>query len=184
MGADPQGDQIQLQHRSLDAQDDSLILHLIYAEHGYYPVRSPDSLGVCDHVVIDEAQDFGLVEIRALLNAVDQKRTVTIVGDIAQKIVMGRNFDSWEEVLRDAGFENTTPISLTVSYRSTQEIMELAGKLRGDGSTLPTNAQKLRVGVRFRALSRPTIRPRCLTSSPRWIRRGRRKTRIRCPPSS
>ncbi|HEX5037931.1 MAG TPA: 3'-5' exonuclease [bacterium] len=159
----------QIERRTLDAQDDSLLLHLIYAEHGYYPVRSPDSLGVCDHVVIDEAQDFGLVEIRALLNAVDQKRTVTIVGDIAQKIVMGRNFDSWEEVLRDAGFENTTPIALTVSYRSTQEIMELAGKLRGDGLTLPTNAQKMRRGVipTFIKTDNPTSLPHVIAS---WIR--------------
>ncbi|MDO8461258.1 MAG: AAA family ATPase [Deltaproteobacteria bacterium] len=115
-------------------QDDPLLLHLIFAEHGHYPVRSEKALGLCDHIVIDEAQDFGLVEIRALLNAVDQKRTVTIVGDISQKIVMGRNFDSWEELLRDAGFEETTPLSLTVSHRSTQEIMELATSLRKEGS--------------------------------------------------
>jgi len=137
-------DQIARHH--CEEQDDPLILHLIYLEHGYYPVKTEASLGVCDHVVIDEAQDFGLVEIRALLNAIDQKRTVTIVGDMAQKIVMGRNFDSWEEVLRDAGFENTTPIQLTVSYRTTREIMDLASKLRTDGQRIPTNAQKARSG--------------------------------------
>ena len=148
----PKWDQIrkelraQIDRRFCDAQDDSLLLHLIYAEHGYYPVKSAESLGVCDHVVIDEAQDFGLVEIRALLNAVDQQRTVTIVGDIAQKIVMGRNFDSWEQVLKDAGFENTTPLALTVSYRSTQEIMELAGRLRSDGQGLPSNVGTMRHG--------------------------------------
>jgi DNA helicase-2/ATP-dependent DNA helicase PcrA len=120
----------QIARRHCEEQDDPLILHLVYLERGYYPVRSAESLGVCDHVVIDEAQDFGLVEIKALLNAVDQKRTVTIVGDLAQKIVMGRNFDSWEVVLRDAGFENTTPIELTVSYRTTREIMDLAKHVR------------------------------------------------------
>jgi ATP-dependent DNA helicase UvrD/PcrA len=130
-----------------EEQDDPLILHLIYLERGFYPAKSADSLGVCDHVVIDEAQDFGLVEIKALLNAVDQRRTVTIVGDLAQKIVMGRNFESWETVLRDAGFENTTPIELTVSYRTTREILELAGRLRAGGSVaLPPAAQKPRSG--------------------------------------
>src|SRR5262249_20654631 len=54
-----------------------------------------------------------------------------------QKIVMGRNFDSWETLLKDAGFENTTPISLTVSYRSTQEIMKLAFYLRKDSADIP-----------------------------------------------
>src|SRR5262249_52770218 len=130
-----------------EEQDDPLILHLVYLEHGYYPVKTAESLGVCDHVVIDEAQDFGLVEIKALLNAVDQSRTVTIVGDLAQKIVMGRNCDSWETVLRDAGFENTTPIELTVSYRTTREIMDLAGKLRtGSPVPLPPVAPKGRSG--------------------------------------
>lgn len=137
-------EQIARQH--CEEQDDPLILHLVYLEHGYYPVRSAESLGVCDHVVIDEAQDFGLIEIKALLNAVDQKRTVTIVGDLAQKIVMGRNFDSWETVLKDAGFENTSPIELTVSYRTTREVLDLAGKLRGGDNQLPPSAQKLRSG--------------------------------------
>ena len=114
-----------------EAMDDPLILHLIFAEKGYYPAKSAASLALCDHIVIDEVQDFGLVEIRALLNAVDPKRTVTLVGDIAQKIVMGRNFDSWEEMLRDSGFSETSPIQLNVSHRSTQEIMELASRLRG-----------------------------------------------------
>lgn len=126
--------QDQVEKGVCEFQDDPLLLHLIYAEHGYYPAKSAASLGLCDHIVIDEAQDFGLVEIRALLNAVDRHRTVTIVGDIAQKIVMGRNFSSWEEMLGDAGFEQTSPIRLTVSHRSTQEIMELAMRLRQDPS--------------------------------------------------
>ncbi len=139
----PKWDQIyvqlkeQVKAKACEFQDDIVILQLLYTEHGYYPVRNPKSLGLLDHVVIDEAQDFGLMEIRALLNAVDQNRTMTIVGDIAQKIVMGRNFSSWEEMLRDAGFEETTPVLLTVSHRSTKEIMEVAGCLRLD--PLPAN---------------------------------------------
>jgi len=130
----------QVEKNLCDFQDDALILHLIYAEHGYYPTRSPGSLGLCDHIVIDEAQDFGLVEIKALLHAVDHGKTVTIVGDLAQKIVPGRNFGSWEEVLAEAGFEETAPISLTVSYRSTPEIMKVASHVRGDLS-LPEQSQ-------------------------------------------
>ncbi|MDO8527887.1 MAG: AAA family ATPase [Deltaproteobacteria bacterium] len=124
----------QIKEMAFDFQDDSILLNLVYIEHGYYPVKDSKSLGVCDHIVIDEVQDFGLMEIRALLNALDQKRTVTLVGDTAQKIVMGRNFDSWEIMLKDAGFEETTPITLTVSHRSTQEIMEVASRLRSDGA--------------------------------------------------
>ncbi len=149
----PKWDQIraqlkeQIERKACDAQDDPIILHLIYAEHGYYPVQKPESLGLCDHVVIDEAQDFGLMEIRALLNAVEQKRTVTIVGDLAQKIVMGRNFSSWEEMLKDAGFEETMPIPLTVSYRSTEEIMAVAGRIRGSELAASTQMASKRRGA-------------------------------------
>lgn len=121
----------QINRNVCDLQDDALLLHLIYAEHGYYPSKKPENLGVCDHIVIDEAQDFGMVEIRALLNAIDRDKTVTIVGDVAQKIVGGRDFGSWEQLLNEAGFTDTAPIALTVSYRSTQEIMSLAAKVRG-----------------------------------------------------
>ncbi|MDO8519317.1 MAG: 3'-5' exonuclease, partial [Deltaproteobacteria bacterium] len=129
----PKWDQVKTQLKEQIAakvcefQDDPVILHLLYAEHGHYLSKT---LSLLDHVVIDEAQDFGLMEIRALLNAVDAERTMTIVGDISQKIVMGRNFNSWEEMLRDAGFEETTPIQLTVSHRSTNEIMKIASHVR------------------------------------------------------
>ncbi len=142
---------LQLERKQTDLQDDSLLLHLVYAEHGYYPCRNgggvgrksaidgnrPASggLGQCDHIMIDEAQDFGLIEIRALLNALNEKGTVSIVGDTAQKIVSGRDFGTWEELLKDAGFADTTPIQLSVSYRSTQEIMSLAAKVRGSALT-------------------------------------------------
>lgn len=124
--------QEQVVKKLCDASDDSILLHLVYAEHGYYPTKSPKSLGLCDHLVIDEAQDFGAVEIRALLNAVDRDRTVTLVGDVAQKIVMSRDFGSWEELLTEAGFEESAPIQLTVSYRSTNQIIALVSRFRGE----------------------------------------------------
>ncbi len=149
----------QVARKVLDSQDDVLLLHLIYAEHGYYPASSAKSLGLCDHVVIDEAQDFGSVEIRALLNALDQDRTVTIVGDVAQKIVSGRDFGGWSELLTEAGFVDTVPISLTVSYRSTQEIMEVAERIRGKKFTEEEHQSSGRHGPvpRFRQVESPVM---------------------------
>lgn len=123
---------VQLEKRVLDPQDDSLLLHLIYAEYGFYPTKSPKILSLLDHLVIDEAQDFGIVEIRALLNALDQDRTVTIVGDMGQRIIAGRDAWSWNELLQEAGFSETTPVSLTVSFRTTREILEVASHVRGE----------------------------------------------------
>jgi len=122
----------QVKGRQRDQQDDSVLLNLVYAREGHYPCRSKKALNLCDHIVIDEAQDFGVVEVRALLNALDVDRTVTIVGDVAQKIVMNRHFRSWEELLREAGFVDTQPIELNVSHRSTEEIISVASYLRQD----------------------------------------------------
>jgi DNA helicase-2/ATP-dependent DNA helicase PcrA len=151
----------QTEKKICELQDDPLLLHLIYAEHGFYPARSAKSLGLCDHLVIDEAQDFGSVEIRALLNALDHERTVTIVGDVAQKIVGGRDFGGWDELLKDAGFTETMPISLTVSFRSTQEIMEVAEHLRGQKFSQKENTSSGRRGPppTFRRVENPTVLP-------------------------
>jgi len=149
----------QVEKKICDHQDDALLLHLIYAEHGYYPGKSSKSLGMCDHIVIDEAQDFGSVEIRALLNALDVDRTVTIVGDMAQKIVVGRDFGGWDELLKDAGFTDTMPISLTVSFRSTKEIMEIAEHLRGQKFSEKENTSSGRRGAipTFQRVENPTL---------------------------
>ncbi len=125
------GLQRQASSRLRDQQDDSVLLNLIFAREGHYPCKLKGSLSRCDHIVIDEVQDFGVMEIRALLGALDTDRTVTIVGDTAQKIVTNRHFGSWEELLREAGFADTTPITLSVSHRASEEIMKLARHIRG-----------------------------------------------------
>lgn len=122
----------QAKNRLRDQQDDSVLLNLVFAREGHYPTNTGTVLNRCDHIVIDEAQDFGVVEIRALLNALDTNKTVTIVGDVAQKIVINRHFGSWNELLSEAGFADTTPIELNVSHRSTEEVMSVAKHLRND----------------------------------------------------
>jgi len=129
-----------------DRQDDSVILNLVYAREGHYPCKTSGKLNVCDHIVIDEAQDFGVVDIRALLNALNVDKTVTIVGDLAQKIVMNRHFGSWRELLEEAGFSDTTPIELNVSHRTTAEIMSVAAHLRNDVALQNPTFQTVRRG--------------------------------------
>ncbi|MDO8644859.1 MAG: 3'-5' exonuclease [bacterium] len=129
----------QAQKRLCDLQDDSILCHLIYAAHGCYPAKSKTTLALLDHIVIDEAQDFGVVEVTSLLNALDYEKTVTIVGDSAQRIVMGRDFKGWQNLLRELGFEMTEPITLNVSYRTTEEIMKVATHVRADPALMKTN---------------------------------------------
>ncbi len=136
----------QAEKRSCDEQDDTILLNLVYAREGCYPVRSSKALAVCDHIVIDEAQDFGVMEIHAMLGALDADRTVSIVGDAGQKIVMNRHFGGWEELLREAGFVGMTPIELTVSHRSTREVMDVAAYVRGKDNPISDGKRAPRRG--------------------------------------
>ncbi len=136
----------QAAEKNRDQQDDSVLLNLVFAREGHYPCKSPKVLNNCDHIVIDEAQDFGVVDIRAMLGALNENKTVTIVGDIAQKIVTNRHFGSWEELLTEAGFADTTPIKLNVSHRSTEEIMQVASHLRRDIDLTQAAQRTLRHG--------------------------------------
>jgi len=133
--------QEQINKQQTDYQDDSILLQLIYLDNGYYPTNKPGLMNILDHLVIDEAQDFGALEIKTLLNALDIDKTVTIVGDRAQKIVEGRHFGSWEELLRSSGFGEVSPLVLNVSHRSTEEVMELAHQLRGDSEDFQSSGR-------------------------------------------
>lgn len=126
----------QYEKRFFDGSDDTLLLHLIYQRKGCLPAKHHETLVDLEHIVIDECQDFGVTEIRALLYALKPNFTVTLVGDKAQKIVMNRGFNNWSDFLKGAGFKNLTPLELNVSYRTTEEIMEVASALRDDDTNV------------------------------------------------
>ncbi|MFF6781184.1 RNA polymerase recycling motor ATPase HelR [Streptomyces sp. NPDC012510] len=81
----------------------------------------PDFLaGPFAHVVVDEAQELTDAEWRMLL-ARCPSRSFTIVGDRAQA---RHGFtESWQERLERIGLDRVTLASLTVNYRTPQEIM-------------------------------------------------------------
>ncbi len=105
-----------------------VLFNLIFAREGYYPIRSAimNTHHCCDHIVIDEVQDMSPIEVRSLLNALDQDKTVTVVGDGAQKVHMTKSFGGWKQFLDDAGLCGFQPIELTVSHRSTQQVIDVA----------------------------------------------------------
>ncbi|MCH8157781.1 MAG: UvrD-helicase domain-containing protein, partial [Nitrospinae bacterium] len=86
------------QKNHLDYFDMSLILRLIQLKHGGLPDKSGGILQL-DHLVIDEAQDFGPVEFAIMVDAVQDKRHLTIVGDVSQKILFSRKFIGWDNIL-------------------------------------------------------------------------------------
>mgnify|MGYP003966166489 FL=1 len=116
---------------NLDYFDMSLVLRLIQLKNGGLPDGS-GGVTTLDHLVIDEAQDFGPVEFAIMMNAVSDKRQITIVGDVAQKILSARKFIGWDKVVENLGMEEDSIIRLEVSFRCTVPIMTLAHKVAGD----------------------------------------------------
>ena len=89
---------------------------------GCYPIR---------HLVIDEAQDismFGFYVLRQVTGA----DSYTVVGDVRQKIkgdAHNSMMDNWDKVLSAQEREKVHYVELSLSYRSTREIIEYAGNL-------------------------------------------------------
>ncbi|MFI9051557.1 RNA polymerase recycling motor ATPase HelR [Streptomyces sp. NPDC053427] len=100
--------------RGKDLQD-SLI------DESALPTADPDRLaGPFAHVVVDEAQELTDAEWQMLLLRCPS-RSFTIVGDRAQA---RHGFtESWEERLERAGLDRITMASLSINYRTPEEVM-------------------------------------------------------------
>jgi DNA helicase-2/ATP-dependent DNA helicase PcrA len=95
------------------------------------------------HVMVDEAQDLSEIELATLLYAADERQSITICGDMAQKIKGEVSFDTSEGF---AGFvrsqQHRTGTSalksdtLLVGFRATRPIMELAWHVLGQSPSM------------------------------------------------
>jgi DNA helicase IV len=100
--------------RQLDLQD-------ALVDESALPVAEPDLLaGPFAHIVVDEAQELTDAEWQMLLLRCPS-RSFTIVGDRAQA---RHGFtESWQERLLRAGLDRITLASLSINYRTPEEIM-------------------------------------------------------------
>jgi DNA helicase IV len=115
----------------LIAADDSELLLMTTLRHqdlrdalvdeGALPTADPDLLaGPFAHVVVDEAQELTDAEWHMLLLRCPS-RSFTIVGDRAQA---RHGFtESWQERLERIGLDEVTLASLTINYRTPEEVM-------------------------------------------------------------
>jgi ATP-dependent DNA helicase UvrD/PcrA len=115
----------------LDPEDDALLLRAWQLRVGPLPGAEGGPLRY-RHVAIDEVQDFAAVEVRVLLDCLDERRSLTLAGDAQQQIGPASAFSSWSGFFRDLGLEGTEVDTLQVSYRSSREITEFALGLLGD----------------------------------------------------
>lgn len=77
------------------------------------------------HVVVDEAQDYGLFHF-LVLKELFKNSTFSIFGDLAQSIYSYQSIHCWEDVQHDVFDEKIEILKLEKSYRTTIEIMEAA----------------------------------------------------------
>jgi DNA helicase II / ATP-dependent DNA helicase PcrA len=118
-----------------DDEDDPILLRLVQLKRGGLHPPTGDEL-TWQHIAIDEAQDRSALEIKVLLEAAHApdgdpgKRSVTIAGDTAQRLVFDNNFSGWAELLAQTG-QPAIVRPLRLSYRSTAEVMVLAREILG-----------------------------------------------------
>lgn len=89
---------------------------------------SPLDARTITHLVLDEAEDFSLMEL-AVLRTLVGAGSITLAGDEAQETTSC--FRSWTDTLRALGKTHATTCRLSVSYRCPRPIAALAAKVLG-----------------------------------------------------
>jgi DNA helicase-2/ATP-dependent DNA helicase PcrA len=116
----------------LDVEDDSLLLRLSQR------LRGPLTRGITsrepvlyEHVLIDEAQDLSPVELAVVLGTVTQAESVTLAGDVQQRLLMDNGFSDFQSTLARLNLKHVQVEPLKLSYRSTHEIIDFARAVLG-----------------------------------------------------
>jgi DNA helicase-2/ATP-dependent DNA helicase PcrA len=117
---------------ALDVEDDALLLRLSQK------LRGPLTRGVSsrepvlyEHILIDEAQDLSPVELAVVLGTVSPAESVTLAGDVQQRLLMDNGFSDFESTLARMKLKHVEVEPLKLSYRSTHEIIEFARAVLG-----------------------------------------------------
>lgn len=99
----------------------------------YKRINETEAISEAHHIVIDEAQDYGMMAYRALDFCI-RGCTYTVMGDTSQNIRFDCGINSWEEL---RGLLLTRPgdsfCTLRKSYRNTIEISGFAAKILDHG---------------------------------------------------
>jgi DNA helicase-2/ATP-dependent DNA helicase PcrA len=65
------------------------------------------------------------------MNTVSSGQSVTLAGDTAQRVLLDNGFSDWDTVLSELGLSHVEIEPLRLSYRSTQEIIDLSLSVLG-----------------------------------------------------
>jgi DNA helicase IV len=121
------------QEFSLDFSDKAILLRLIQLRNEGLTLEA--GLNWFDHIVIDEAQDLSRIELDTLAGASSTNKSLTVCADVNQRILDfldDGGFPSFQSDLTKIGLDST---ELSISYRSTTQIMALASRVSGRPAT-------------------------------------------------
>lgn len=121
------GYEVETPENTFDVYDLAALAYL------YKRVKETEVISEAHHVVIDEAQDFGIMAY-AVLKYCIKDCTYTIMGDVSQNIHFGYGLNDWEE-LRELYLSKDRDSFgvLKKSYRNTVEISEFATNILHHG---------------------------------------------------
>lgn len=115
----------------IDHEDESILLLLHQRLRGPLHERRGREALEYEHILVDEAQDLSPVELSVVVSTTTAQRSLTLAGDVAQRLHMDNGFNSWSEVLGQLDLSHVEVEPLKLSYRSTYEIIEFAHQALG-----------------------------------------------------
>jgi DNA helicase-2/ATP-dependent DNA helicase PcrA len=116
---------------ALDREDDTLLLYLTQKLRGPLLKAGGKDAIVYEHVLVDEAQDLSPVELAVVFATVSRGQSITLSGDVAQRLYMNNGFTSWKGVLGELGLSHVEIEPLRISYRSTEPIIDFSRAVLG-----------------------------------------------------
>ena len=126
-GQRERGNKIFVEPGNYDVYDLAALAYL------YKRIKEIDPIREASHVIIDEAQDFGMMVYAALAYCM-RGCTYTIMGDVSQNIHYGYGLNDWEDLRKlilTGDYDNFG--ILKKSYRNTVEISEFATEILRHG---------------------------------------------------
>lgn len=122
------GKNVSFTENVFDAYDLAALAYL------YKRIKETDGIREASHVIIDEAQDFGMMAYGVLEYCL-RGCTYTIMGDVSQNIHFGYGLNDWEDLKKLLSDKNPDGFAvLKKSYRNTVEISHFAAEILRHGN--------------------------------------------------
>ena len=147
------GYEVSVPEQAYDVYDLAALAYL------YKRLKETEVISEAHHVVIDEAQDYGMMAY-AVLKYCMKDCTYTVMGDVSQNIHFGFGLADWEELRKLLCSQDGDSFGiLKKSYRNTVEISEFATKILHHGSFEPYPVEPIiRHGKEVEIMQLPTKR--------------------------